>query len=74
MNRLILAVFLATCCLTLQADNAPTKDPQTQEEQETCLQQRIKACVNKCDDNSKLADCAKLCDENVKNECREAGI
>ena len=31
MNRLILAVFLPTCCFTLQADNAPTKDPQTQE-------------------------------------------
>lgn len=44
-----------------------------QDQQKKCAQQLAKRCTDKCQKGREVADCALLCQENAKNECKYAG-
>lgn len=37
-----------------------------------CVQERTAQCIDKCK-QAGMTDCAELCEETAKNECRQAG-
>ncbi|WP_133127765.1 hypothetical protein [Legionella nagasakiensis] len=73
MSRFIVLMLLALLFLPTQAADIPEAAVQAQQnDQELCVQQKIKQCIDKCQETEDI-NCTQLCKKNTKNECRQAG-
>ncbi|WP_133129327.1 hypothetical protein [Legionella yabuuchiae] len=73
LSRLIIGFFLIVTFSTLiAADLSDSAIDEQQTDQSLCVQQSISQCLEKCQQSGD-SDCEALCEENIKNECRQAG-
>lgn len=73
MKRFVLSILLGLFFFPLYAiDSYETNVQPQQADQLRCSEDRLNQCIEKCLRN-RGSDCKSLCQENVKNECREAG-
>lgn len=57
---------------SIQAAESPEEIQLQQDDQKLCVQQRVKQCIDTCD-KTEDTNCSQMCEENAKNECRQAG-
>ncbi|OCH99117.1 hypothetical protein [Legionella jamestowniensis] len=73
MNKYFFSLFLLFAFLPAHATNCFGINMQEQiNAQDDCVQKILKPCIEKCESNDDT-DCTQLCQENAKNECRQAG-
>ncbi|GGI81639.1 hypothetical protein [Legionella impletisoli] len=73
LNRFALGfLFLLMFHTVFAAEISDAAIEEQQDDQSLCVQQRMSQCLNTCQSQGE-ADCDDLCEENVKNECRQAG-
>ncbi|KTC86444.1 hypothetical protein [Legionella brunensis] len=73
MNRLMSCIPLVLFFLSAQAAEPSLGQIETQQnDQELCVQQRVKNCIDVCE-KSDDDNCKQICEQNAKNECRQAG-
>lgn len=71
--QLVISALLLIFLLPVQAEDASLIDiPLQKGDQQRCVQQRVTQCLAKCD-TTLGSDCKAMCEENAKNECRQAG-
>lgn len=75
MKNVLLSMALLLCVLPANADDTSetnTEIESQQYDQSLCEQQVTSRCVNKCLSSGET-NCVELCEDNAKNECRQAG-
>ncbi|KTD45282.1 hypothetical protein Lqui_2753 [Legionella quinlivanii] len=73
MRKLGLLAGLLFATGIYAADGIPEVQIQDQDaDQSLCVQKILQNCISKCD-SAGDKDCVQLCNENAKNECRQAG-
>lgn len=70
MKKFIVFILVV---LPVHAGSLALNTSAEQRHETLCTQQRLKACINKCHTSNDATNCAQLCQENAKNECRQAG-
>lgn len=72
MNRFLVCILMVLIAFAAQAEDAVQAIELQENDQASCVTKLINQCVPKCkatDDSN----CAQVCEENAKNQCRDAG-
>ncbi|MDI9818310.1 MULTISPECIES: hypothetical protein [unclassified Legionella] len=73
MKIFLVSLFVFMFFLPAHAADISEEEIQTQADDQTlCIQQRLPQCINQCQ-SAGGSNCVQMCEENIKNECRQAG-
>ncbi|KTD21958.1 Uncharacterised protein [Legionella lansingensis] len=73
MHKLINTMLLLLVLFPVYATEPSEEEIQSQQyDQEACVQKILNPCIEKCKHQDDI-DCRQACQENAKNECRQAG-
>lgn len=74
--RPFLLSLLLFICLPLRAEETipPVQIKDQDSDQSSCYQRELPLCIKKCQANSEdKADCAQLCEKDIRNQCLYSG-
>ena len=67
MDKFIVSILMMFFFLLAQ-----TAEATPQEAQELCVQKTVNSCLYQCQKTNTI-NCTQACQENAKNQCRQAG-
>lgn len=72
MNRFILCGLMLCYVFAAQAEDIPAAVQLQENDQASCVVKLVNQCVPKCKATDDI-NCSQVCEENAKNQCRDAG-